>query len=113
MFAKEVISVKPITNLEAKTHLENIQKDLAGYEIPLSYEQEKSLNYLKKHTPFTEKQEKEIKLKLLELGLPENIVVELINSHPKQEETIKAILFKRFDANEETLKKIGSILSGK
>jgi DNA-directed RNA polymerase subunit F len=106
LFVKEILSVKPITNRAAKEHLENIQKDMKEYDIEVGYEQEKSFNYVKRHAYFNEKQEKAIMKNLAELGIPEEVIIELINANPKHEETVKAILTKKAEADEKAVLKV-------
>ncbi len=103
MIGKKIIKVEPITNFEAKEFTEKIQKSFEAKEKELPYELQQTKEYLLK---FGKTDDKELKSKLKDLKIPEKVCIELLNVRPKQEECVKTILLKRYDFDDDLVKKI-------
>jgi len=110
MIGKKTVSETPISNLDAKELLEKVEKDYKAREKEIGYELEQSLKYAKKHSKMSQKEHDEKEAKLAKLKLPKKAIVELLNIKPTHDETVKAILFKKADFNESTVKDILEIL---
>ncbi|PIU22162.1 MAG: hypothetical protein COT14_02550 [Candidatus Diapherotrites archaeon CG08_land_8_20_14_0_20_30_16] len=110
MVAKKILSVKPITNAEADKYLKDIEEEFTKKEKEVPYEIQQTKDYLGKIPKGQKKDEKELAQKLKALNLNENVIIELINIMPKNEEIIKTILYKRTEFNDDTVKQIKEIL---
>ncbi len=110
MIGKKLISATPISNIDAKDYLEKLEKDYKARDKELGYELEQSLKYAKKHSKLTKKEYTDMHKELKKLELPENIIIELLNIRPTQEEVIRSILFKKVNFDESLIKSILEIM---
>lgn len=108
MTGKRVIKIEPITNADAKGYIEYISKDFEAKQKELPYELQQTKEYL---TKFAKKTEQETIKKLKELNIPEKVLIELVNARPKHEESIKTILLKKMDFDDNIVKKIQEAFS--
>lgn len=100
-----IISSKPVTLEEASEILETREKEGA-----LEYEQQQSLEYLKK---FAKKKEKEsVKEIMKNKKVPLETAVKLADISPKMSNTVRAILVKdKLDLSEDEIAEIIKIIS--
>lgn len=95
-----------ISNIEA---LDILAKKMKKRE--LTYEQQLAYEYLKNTTKLSVTDAKKLSQELIESGLKEEKVINIMNIMPKDEQTLKLILKKEKELKSEQLKKILAILS--
>lgn len=110
MIGKKTVSETPISNVEAREILERLEKEYIAKGKTIGYEVEQSLKYAKKHGKLSVKEYDAIYKKLEAMKIPRKAIIEIINTSPKQEETLKTILLKKFDFNESKIKEIMEII---
>ena len=102
MVGKEVIRQRPLTLLEVKKILTDRKK--SG---EMNYEQKVVLDYSKEFSNSTMKKIDTVLGALIELGIPEEIAVKLVNVQPTSKEEVQLMFERvRFDLKEDQIPKI-------
>ncbi|OYT42698.1 MAG: hypothetical protein B6U88_02905 [Candidatus Aenigmarchaeota archaeon ex4484_56] len=102
----KIIGKVGISNPEA---LSILKKRMKSEE--LNYEQQATYEYLKAITKISEKETKQLKEELKEIGLSEEQVLNLVNILPDDENVVKLILKDIKELKKEQIKKIIEIIS--
>jgi len=106
LMPKQVETKEPISFAEAKELIEKVIAEKKAKEQEPIYEQETTLKYVSTFEKLNKKNSEKLAKELVELGVPKNVAVNIVNIMPKEPEILEAILTKRFDYNESKLKEI-------
>ncbi len=106
MIGKEVKEEKPVSLPEVANLLKKVEK-----EKELTYEQRRALEHAKEFGKLGVQKARELTAKLVELGIPEDYAVMIVNNLPKDEEDVKVILEDVKDIKSSVYKQVADLVA--
>ncbi len=106
MIGKGVKEEKPVPLPEVANMLKKVEK-----ERELSYEQRRALEHAKEFGKLGVQKSRELVSRIVELGIPEDYAVMVVNNLPKDEEDVKVILEDLRDIKPSIYKQVADLVA--